>query len=91
MFSFSNVVGHLEAGVGVGFASQIQAPGNPSTLNCTWKYITQPLDHFGATSHTYQERYCIYDKFWSKAKQAGFASGQNEMAPIFFTLGMSLP
>ena len=50
---------------------------HPSTVNCTWKYFTQPLDHFSpgvvnvngdnsSAIATFQQRYCIYDKYFNK-------------------------
>ena len=88
-----------EAGPGLGVATQVGAgsgtgPGGwgwASTANCTWKYITQPLDHFGDTPHTFPERYCIYDGFWAKAERGGFSDSAGEMAPIFFYTGNESP
>ncbi|ETW05690.1 hypothetical protein H310_03409 [Aphanomyces invadans] len=43
--------------------------------NCTEAYLTQPLNQFGATGNTYEERYFVCDAEW---KQGG---------PIFFYTG----
>ena len=61
------------------------APSHPSTVNCTWKYFSQPLDHFspGVTGEaaSFQQRYCIYDKYFS---------GQPD-APVLFYTGNESP
>jgi len=94
LVSLSLLPSSAVAGPGLGVAVQDKTgPGGwgwASTANCTWKYITQPLDHFGSTPHTFQERYCIYDKFWAEAQHGGF-SGTDEMAPIFFYTGNESP
>jgi lysosomal Pro-X carboxypeptidase len=57
----------------------------PSTVNCTWRFFNQTLDHFtpGVTEHhgtaTYNQRYCIYSEYWK------------EGAPIFFYVGNESP
>eukprot|EP01126_Amoeba_proteus_P005099 TRINITY_DN11683_c0_g2_i1.p1 TRINITY_DN11683_c0_g2~~TRINITY_DN11683_c0_g2_i1.p1 ORF type:complete len:655 (+),score=116.82 TRINITY_DN11683_c0_g2_i1:123-2087(+) len=61
----------------------------PSSINCTWLYITQKLDHFGTSNDTYNERYCLYDKFWKKGSEVGFDT--EEQAPIFFYTGNESP
>lgn len=43
--------------------------GQPGSANCTTRYLTQNIDHFGWVSpplgsYTYQQRYLTYDKFW---------------------------
>jgi hypothetical protein len=86
----STVVGAVDAGLRAGLSFQPMNPSLPSTLNCTWRFITQPVDHFGDSGHTFQERYCIYDSFWKKASAAGFESA-DEMAPIFFYTGNESP
>ena len=53
-------------------------PSRPSTVNCTWKYFNQTLDHFnkGNTvggNATYLQRYCMYDKFWTAPSAAVLA------------------
>eukprot|EP00943_MAST-04B_sp_MAST-4B-sp1_P004771 g4771.t1 len=56
---------------------QVVRENHPSTVNCTWKYFTQPLDHFspGAANvngnknssvTTFQQRYCLYDKYFNE-------------------------
>ena len=52
------------------------------TQNCTWRNISQPIDHFGTPKGTYQERYCIYDQFYDKSKPD---------APMFFYVGNESP
>ena len=68
----------------------------PSTINCTWKYFTQPLDHFSpgaangpnGTTMTFQQRYCLYDKFFSNHK----ASSTDAPPPnILFYTGNESP
>jgi lysosomal Pro-X carboxypeptidase len=52
-----------------------------SADNCTWQYFEQPLSHFsrGSTGgRTFQQRLCIYDKFWSSG-------------PVFFYTGNESP
>jgi hypothetical protein len=71
------------------------ATSDPNSLNCTWKYITQPLDHFdvsGSSDLHYQERYCIYDKYWGTGRSAGFNTvDPAERGPIFFYTGNESP
>ena len=83
------MLGCAEAGPGVGFAVPLEresgGPGGwgwASTANCTWKFITQPLNHFSPdqAGPTFQERYCIFDGFWETARDAGFSSPTNERA-----------
>lgn len=62
--------------------------GQPSSLNCTWGYFNQTLDHFstGATPHhgmTYMQRYCIYDKYWDTTS--------DPKGPILFYTGNESP
>ena len=56
---------------------------HPNSLNCTWKYIEQPISHFarGASSSTYQQRLCIYDGYWKP----------NQNLPIFLYTGNESP
>lgn len=38
---------------------------NPSSLNCTWKFIEQPLSHFQRSEGGYyKQRLCVYDEYW---------------------------
>jgi lysosomal Pro-X carboxypeptidase len=89
------LVDYADAGMGGGAFMQVHDPsaGHPNSLNCTWRYITQPIDHFTqpAGQHTYQERYCIYDKYWAHASLAGFSNSDMEMAPILFYSGNEGP
>jgi hypothetical protein len=51
----------------------------PSSADCTWKYIEQPLSHFarGINSQTYEQRICVYDGYWQP----------NQGLPVFFYTG----
>eukprot|EP00038_Savillea_parva_P001121 m.101523 g.101523 ORF g.101523 m.101523 type:complete len:605 (+) comp10396_c0_seq1:1641-3455(+) len=54
---------------------------HPTSLNCTWKYFTQRLDHFneGATAGgdaTFSQRYCVYE---------GFTGGSAPNVILFYT------
>jgi hypothetical protein len=53
----------------------------PSSADCQWKYIEQPLSHFArgltTTVKTYQQRICIYDGYWTP----------NSGLPVFFYTG----
>ena len=35
----------------------------PDARNCSWKTLTQQLDHFGSLSTTFDQRLCLYDGF----------------------------
>ncbi|KAI1415503.1 peptidase S28 [Hypoxylon sp. FL1857] len=35
-----------------------------TTSECDYKWITQPIDHFGLTNGTFQQRYSIFDEFY---------------------------
>ncbi|OTA85840.1 hypothetical protein M434DRAFT_35996 [Hypoxylon sp. CO27-5] len=35
-----------------------------TTLECDYKWITQPIDHFGLASGTFQQRCSIFDEFY---------------------------
>lgn len=64
-------------------------PPRPSSLNCTWGYFSQPLDHFtpGATvgaGATLRERYCLYSGFAGSGSTAA-------SAPVFFYVGNESP
>ena len=37
----------------------------PDARNCSWKTLTQKLDHFGSLSTTFDQRLCLYDGFAS--------------------------
>ena len=52
----------------------------PSIVNCTWKFYTQPVDHFGNSPGTFQQRVCQYSEFWRGGD-----------APIFFYTGNESP
>lgn len=51
----------------------------PSSADCIWKYIEQPLSHYarGVNSMTYQQRLCIYDQYWQP----------HQGLPVFFYTG----
>ena len=48
----------------------------PSTKDCRWEFIDQPLSHFDPTNITFRQRVCIYD---------GYVDGDG--GPIFFYTG----
>ena len=59
----------------------------PSSINCTWIYHSQPLDHFspGATANSissFNERVCIY---------SSFVPSNTKNAPILFYVGNESP
>lgn len=56
----------------------------PSSANCTWVYVDQPLSHYdpGAAGSTFKQRLCIYDKYWSGGEKQG---------PIFLYVGNESP
>ena len=35
----------------------------PDARNCSWKTLTQQLDHFGSIDTTFDQRLCLYDGF----------------------------
>lgn len=47
-----------------GWRQSASAPARPSTLNCSWKTLAQPIDHFGAQRGSFRQRYCLYDRWW---------------------------
>lgn len=51
----------------------------PSSADCVWKYIEQPLSHFarGINGQTYKQRVCVYDGYWLP----------NQGLPVFFYTG----
>jgi hypothetical protein len=52
----------------------------PSSADCQWKFIEQPLSHFArgiTTTKTYQQRVCVYDGYWTP----------NSGLPVFFYTG----
>jgi len=58
--------------------------GYPSTINCTWDFIQQPLSHFerGVAEKTFKQRLCIY---------RGFLKEGNTPQPIFLYTGNESP
>ena len=87
--------GPLTGSLGMGRWQQVHDPTaapKPSIVNCTWLYFEQKLDHFAQEPNpaTYQERYCLYDKYWKKGADVGF-TGTDEQAPIFFYTGNESP
>ncbi len=66
----------------VALSSVFSSP-QPSSANCTWKFIEQPLSHFerGANKGTYRQRLCIYDGYYKA----------NESLPIFLYTGNESP
>ncbi|KAJ9465767.1 Prolyl carboxy peptidase like protein 5 [Diplonema papillatum] len=66
--------------------------GQPTTANCTWATIDQPLDHTGGAAGTFKQRYCVYDKYWAPARSRGFGSAPAAApGPIFFYTGNESP
>jgi len=62
--------------------SASSATTQPSSANCTWKFVEQPLSHFArASGGTYKERLCIYDSYWTA----------DTGAPVFFYTGNESP
>ena len=51
----------------------------PSSADCEWKYIEQPISHFarGINTQTYQQRLCVFDHYWQP----------NQGLPVFFYTG----
>eukprot|EP00051_Salpingoeca_urceolata_P029014 m.488688 g.488688 ORF g.488688 m.488688 type:complete len:548 (-) comp26024_c0_seq1:82-1725(-) len=86
------VASALPSGVGVPTqAVPVLAPmtsdPRPSSVNCTIKWFTQDIDHFGwstplssTNATTFRQRYFVYDKYWSTAKDG-------TRGPIFFYFG----
>ena len=35
----------------------------PDARNCSWKILTQKLDHFGSIEKTFDQRLCLFDGF----------------------------
>jgi pimeloyl-ACP methyl ester carboxylesterase len=56
---------------------------HPTSANCTWKYIEQPLSHFEKSDNigTYQQRLCVYDGYWTPSKSL----------PVFLYTGNESP
>jgi lysosomal Pro-X carboxypeptidase len=67
------------------------APGRPSTVNCTWGYFPQKIDHFGDTPGTFPQRYCMYTKWWGTATAGGFKAAADAPGPILFYTGNESP
>ena len=58
------------------------ALAHPSSANCTWQFIEQPLSHFArGIAGTYKQRLCVYSDYWTPHK------GQ----PIFLYTGNESP
>jgi len=60
-----------------------QLGAQPSIVNCTWLWYNASLDNFAPGlpngGATYQQRYCLYDKYW------------DGKGPIFFYTGNESP
>ncbi len=55
---------------------------NPSSANCTWTFVEQPLSHFERANHGYyKQRLCVYDSFWEA----------NKSLPVFLYTGNESP
>ena len=64
--------------------SSAAAMNRPSSVNCTWKYVEQPLSHFarGATQDkSYRQRLCVYSSYWAP----------NKGLPLFLYTGNESP
>lgn len=64
------------------------AHGYPTSANCTWVYIDQPLSHFEKRSDVgfYKQRLCIYRNYWDND-----SSKTTSAKPIFFYTGNESP
>lgn len=77
----------------VGTAGVFEGEPLPSSVNCTWKYFDNALDHFtpGTTVNgtaTYRQRYCIYDGFYNKPSDSQYAGNGVDTPPppmLFYT------
>ncbi|KAI1090935.1 peptidase S28 [Rostrohypoxylon terebratum] len=47
-----------------------------TTSKCDYKWITQPIDHTGATNGTFQQRYSIFDDFYKPGGPIMFFQGE---------------
>ena len=68
----------------------------PSSANCTWRYITQQLDHFapGSSAGTYTERFCLYSGYAATPSNSSSSSSSRSSSssdPIFFYVGNESP
>ena len=72
-------------------------PRRPSTVDCSWKYYTQPLSHFseGSTvggNASFSQRVCIIDTHWQQPLEAsGNGSARSVPGPILFCEPTSHP
>lgn len=55
---------------------------HPSSANCTWKFIEQPLSHFArGIATSYKQRLCVFDGYWTP----------NKGLPVFLYTGNESP
>ncbi|KAI1453136.1 peptidase S28 [Annulohypoxylon moriforme] len=47
-----------------------------TSSECDYKWITQPIDHFGAANGTFQQRYSIFDEFYKPGGPIMFFQGE---------------
>ncbi|KAI6086506.1 serine carboxypeptidase S28-domain-containing protein [Hypoxylon rubiginosum] len=47
-----------------------------TTSACDYQWITQPIDHFGGTNGTFQQRYSIFDDFYEPGGPIMFFQGE---------------
>ncbi|KAI4862306.1 peptidase S28 [Hypoxylon rubiginosum] len=47
-----------------------------TTSACDYKWITQPIDHFGDTNGTFQQRYSVFDDFYQPGGPIMFFQGE---------------
>ncbi|KAI1134031.1 peptidase S28 [Hypoxylon sp. FL0543] len=59
----------IAASLGLGYAQT-------TTSECDYKWITQPIDHFGLTNGTFQQRYSIFDNFYKPGGPIMFFQGE---------------
>ncbi|OQR93179.1 lysosomal Pro-X carboxypeptidase [Thraustotheca clavata] len=69
-----------------GLDSTLEVPNymnpKPNVTNCTLHWFEQRVDHFTTLNTTYQQRYYVYDKFWSRKSKGDAFDG-----PILFYCG----
>ena len=64
--------------------AQPAVAGRPSTVNCTWEHVQQPLDHFGENSvGNFSQRVCVFSQYWNDTNLSS--------PPIFFYTGNESP
>ncbi|KAI0380613.1 peptidase S28 [Hypomontagnella monticulosa] len=59
----------MAAALGLGYAQS-------TTSECDYQWITQPIDHFGASNGTFMQRYSIFDEFYKPGGPIMFFQGE---------------